>query len=184
MCESSGTCHEEYVQDASRHYKLWIRKTQHFTWPVEAVSVEKEEYSASFSSPNLPLALRKKHPKHSLETKEAQCGDSGISEVSFYEGPLLKMLFNHIRNITFQPCEVNLAVIAILSKLAFLPHPYLHEILVNPEIPAAHGATTLWNSMQVLARQLLLEVPKEESFQKKKIWRNRKKTPFQSSYAV
>lgn len=63
--------------------------------------------------------------------------------------------------------ELNLAVIAILSKLAFLPHPYLHEILLNPEIPIGRGTNTLWSSMQHLARYLLLEVPRKEGFQKK-----------------
>lgn len=63
--------------------------------------------------------------------------------------------------------ELNLAVIAILSKLAFLPHPHLHEILLNPELPIAKGTNTLWSSMQFLARQLLLEVPRIEGFQKK-----------------
>lgn len=38
MCESVGTCYEEYVQDASRHYQNWISKTAAFDWPVEALS--------------------------------------------------------------------------------------------------------------------------------------------------
>lgn len=38
MCESAGTCYEEYVQDASRHYHNWISKTVDFDWPVEALS--------------------------------------------------------------------------------------------------------------------------------------------------
>lgn len=99
--------------------------------------------------------------------KELHCNDSGISEETFYEGPLLRMLFLHVRNMASHPYELNLAVIAILSKLAFLPHPYLHEILLNPEIPIIRGTNTLWTSMQVLARQLLLEVPRKEGFQAK-----------------
>lgn len=65
------------------------------------------------------------------------------------------------------PYELNIAVIAILSKLAFLPHPYLHEILLNPEIPVARGTNTLWTSMQMLAKQLLLEIPRIDGFQKR-----------------
>lgn len=65
------------------------------------------------------------------------------------------------------PYELNIAVIAILSKLAFLPHPYLHEILLNPEIPITRGTNTLWSSMQILARHLLLEIPRIEGFQKR-----------------
>ena len=106
-------------------------------------------------------------PTTSFTKKEIQCNDSGISEETFYEGPLLKLLFNHVRAMATHPYELNLAVIAILSKLAFLPHPYLHEILLNPEIPITRGTHTLWSSMRHLAKQLLLEVPRIEGFQQK-----------------
>lgn len=43
MCESVGTCYEEYVQDASRHYQNWILKTNDFKWPIEALFVDKGE---------------------------------------------------------------------------------------------------------------------------------------------
>lgn len=79
----------------------------------------------------------------------------------------MRLLFSHVRNMSSYAYELNLAVIAILSKLAFLPHPYLHEVLLNPELPIAKGTNTLWSSMQFLARQLLLEVPRREGFQKK-----------------
>lgn len=148
-----GTCYEEYVQDASRHYQIWMKKTEKFDWPNEAVWSTQLEV-INFKS-------------NSNKRKESQCNDSGISEESFYEGPLLRMLFNHVRNMATQPYELNLAVIAILSKLALLPHPYLHEILLSPEIPVATGAGTLWSAMQILARFLLLEIPRIESFHSK-----------------
>lgn len=93
--------------------------------------------------------------------------DSGIAVEQFYEGPLLRLLFNHVRNMAKHPYELNIAVIAILSKLSFLPHPYLHEILLNPEIPSTRGTNTLWSSMQALANHLLLEIPRIEGFQKR-----------------
>lgn len=93
--------------------------------------------------------------------------DSGIAIEQFYEGPLLRLLFQHVREMAKHPYELNIAVIAILSKLSFLPHPYLHEILLNPELPVARGTNTLWSSMQVLARCLLLEIPRIEGFQKR-----------------
>lgn len=145
-----GTCYEEYVQDASRHYQIWMKKTEGFDWPNEAV----------WSSQPDVIQFKSKR-------KNSQCNDSGISEESFYEGPLLRMLFSHVRNMATQPYELNLAVIAILSKLALLPHPYLHEILLSPEIPVATGAGTLWSAMQILARFLLLEIPRIESFHSK-----------------
>lgn len=93
--------------------------------------------------------------------------DSGIAIEQFYEGPLLRLLFQHVRDMAKHPYELNIAVIAILSKLSFLPHPYLHEILLNPELPVARGTNTLWSSMQILARCLLLEIPRIEGFQKR-----------------
>lgn len=147
MSESAGTCYEEYMQDASRHYKNWIKKTSKFHWPVEATS---------------PI---KRVPSNRSPPTNAECNDSGISEEScFYEGPLLRLLFNQVRNMSNQPYEINLASIAILSKLALLPHPYLHEILLSTEIPIAPGASTLFNVIQSLSRKLLAEIPRYADF--------------------
>lgn len=157
ISDSIGTCYEEYVQDANRHYKNWIGKTAKFNWPIEAVSHSKyldEEFAF------------KRLPSSSTNPKLQSC-DSGIAEEQFYEGPLLRMLFMHVRHMAKHPYELNIAVIAILSKLSFLPHPYLHEILLNPEIPVARGTNTLWSNMQILSRQLLLEIPRIEGFQKR-----------------
>lgn len=160
MCEGAGTCYEEYVQDASRHYQNWMYKTESFNWPAEAISDD----AHSDDDATLPIMT----DAAAAGSSKLPGNDSGISEeTSFYEGPLLRLLFQHVRHMAGYPYELNLAVIAILSKLAFLPHPYLHEILLNPEIPVARGTNTLWTSMQQLARHLLLEVPRIEGFQKK-----------------
>lgn len=165
MNDSAGICYEEYMQDASRHYQTWIQKTQGFNWPVEAVWPESPLNSPD--SEEVPLVSAKPKPRSKTDLNELRCGDSGISEESFYEGPLLKLLFSHVKQMSCQPYELNLAVIAILSKLALFPHPYLHEILLSPEVPVAPGATTLWSVMHFLARQLLTEIPRVENFQEK-----------------
>lgn len=169
ISDSIGTCYEEYVQDANRHYRNWLIKTSSFNWPIEAVSVPKdgdeveltEEMKRGVSLPPPPP-----RPLPSTSTQLRSC-DSGIAEEHFYEGPLLRLLFTHVRNMAQHPYELNIAVIAILSKLSFFPHPYLHEILLNPEIPVARGTNTLWSSMQALARHLLLQIPRIEGFQKR-----------------
>lgn len=181
------------MQDANRHYQTWIKKTHGFSWPVEAIwpdSGDSSPLAGTSVEPPLstsgaaglmtvvPLAPMKqpkkqRNPKYTTDGSQTNaidlqtCGDSGISEESFYEGPLLKLLFSHVKQMNTQPYELNLAVIAILSKLALFPHPYLHEILLNPEIPVAAGATTLWSVMQFLARQLLSEIPRVDGFQEK-----------------
>lgn len=148
MAESVGTCYEEYMQDASRHYQLWIKRTSNFHWPVEASS---------------PI---RRAPNKSPTTGE--CNDSGISEENtFYEGPLLRLLFNQVRNMGCQPYEMNLASIAILSKLALLPHPYLHELLLSTEIPIVPGASTLFTVIQSLSKKLLSEIPRYPDFSNK-----------------
>lgn len=151
---AGGTCYEEYVQDASVHYQRWINRTCKFAWPTDAYFNENHSLSPRPSAPN-------------IGRQELKSNDSGIYEETFYEGPLLRLLFHHVRTMSAHASELNLAAIAILSKLAFLPHPFLHEILLNPEIPVTRGSNTLWTSMQSLARQLLLEVPRHEGFQNK-----------------
>lgn len=146
MAESVGTCYEEYMQDASRHYQIWIKKTSKFHWPVEATS---------------PV----RRPFVTKSPTAGECNDSGISEeMTFYEGPLLRLLFNQVRNMSSHPYELNLASIAILSKLALLPNPFLHEILLSTEIPVAPGATTLFTVIQALSKKLLTEIPRYPDF--------------------
>ncbi|XP_058451957.1 FHF complex subunit HOOK interacting protein 2A-like [Malaya genurostris] len=165
MDDAAGICYEEYMQDASRHYQTWINKTRGFNWPVEAICSRTPDGSPAKDLPAV-ISMKSK-TKLKNDPSEVQCGDSGISEESFYEGPLLKLLFSHVKHMSTQAYELNLAVIAILSKLALFPHPYLHEILLSPEIPVAPGATTLWSVMQFLARQLLTEIPRVENFREK-----------------
>lgn len=164
--EATGTCYEEYVQDASRLYQNWVLRTVDFGWPSEATfppdacCLDVAVMTASASQAPLPQAPGSAASSSSeggggadrRGDAQLQCNDSGIcEETRFYEGPLLRLLFQHVRNMATHPYEFNLAVIAILSKLALLPHPFLHEILLDPEVPVARGTHTLWSSMQWLA---------------------------------
>lgn len=142
---------------------MWIAKTSHFDWPIEAVCRPKD--GDELQHPESPLSLPL--PTASSFNGKLQSCDSGIAVEQFFEGPLLRLLFLHVKDMAKYPYELNIAVIAILSKLSFLPHPYLHEILLNPELPVARGTNTLWSSMQILARHLLLEIPRIEGFQKR-----------------
>lgn len=139
----------------------WLVKTAEFNWPVDATSPERDD-PALVSPTNEPSNAATASTSFELKS----C-DSGIAEETFYEGPLLRLLFNHVRQMAKHPYELNIAVIAILSKLSFLPHPYLHEILLNPELPLARGTNSLWTSMQHLAKHLLLEIPRVEGFHKR-----------------
>ena len=43
--------------------------------------------------------------------------------------------------------DVNLQVTAILSRVAMLPHPYVHEYLINPTIPVSGGSVRTLHSV-------------------------------------
>ncbi|KAJ8380005.1 hypothetical protein SKAU_G00007830 [Synaphobranchus kaupii] len=63
----------------------------------------------------------------------------------FYEGHLLKVLFDRIARILEQPYELNLQVTSVLSRLAVFPHPHLHEYLLDPYISLAPGSRSLFS---------------------------------------
>lgn len=61
-------------------------------------------------------------------------------------------LFNE--SSSFKPYEMNLQLTALVSRLAMLPHPHLHEFLLNPLVPIVPGTTTLYSTLQEVAREL------------------------------
>nr|XP_013189960.1 unnamed protein product [Amyelois transitella] len=84
----------------------------------------------------------------------------------FDEGPFFKMLFKLLANMPCQPYEVNLHLTSIISKLALLPHPNLHEYLLNPTLPTAKNTQTLFKTLQELARRLTMEIPRIRNYKK------------------
>lgn len=63
------------------------------------------------------------------------------------------MLVNFDVVSLLQPYDVNLQVTAVLSKLSLLPHPHLHEYLLDPYINLAPGCRSLF-SVIVRVRRL------------------------------
>ncbi len=71
----------------------------------------------------------------------------------FYEGEFLHTLFDMLETLLERDYDVNLQVTALLSRLCQLPHPHLHEYLLNPTLPLSPGARSLHSSLRrVLAR--------------------------------
>lgn len=137
------------MAEAQYQYKSLLKKTDKFNWPKEAVfpdSIKVEDESQVKGN-----------------TSHYSCHDSE----QFIEGPILRLLFNELKNMGNQPYEQNLAVVAIISKLAILPHPYLNEILLSTEIPVAPGARTLWTVLQEVSKKLMTMLPKIENFSEK-----------------
>ncbi|XP_021918003.1 protein FAM160B1-like isoform X3 [Zootermopsis nevadensis] len=124
--------YEQYVQDADRQYQSCIARCACYAWPTEATFPEPAEYDDSHSSDSCPEA---DHGHH------------------FYEGPFLRMLFTRL------PYEINLQLTGLVSHLAMLPHPYLHEYLLNPLLPVHSEANSLFSVLQLVAGELVSQVP-------------------------
>ncbi|XP_038207521.1 protein FAM160B1-like [Zerene cesonia] len=90
---------------------------------------------------------------------------SSVDE-DFDEGPFLKMLLTLLSRMPDQPYQVNLHLTSIISKLALLPHPNLHEYLLNPNLPVTKNTRTLFKTMQELAKRLTMEIPRLKNYKK------------------
>lgn len=56
-----------------------------------------------------------------------------------------------------QPYDVNLQVTAVLSKLSLLPHPHLHEYLLDPYINLAPGCRSLFSVIVRVRQQIMFQ---------------------------
>ncbi|XP_076759736.1 FHF complex subunit HOOK interacting protein 2A isoform X4 [Xylocopa sonorina] len=127
--------YERYMADLERQYSTVLTDCSLMAWPLEAVTVDD-----SASSDSRP--------------------EADHCSVRFYMGPFMTMLFEKVTNIPKQKYEVNLQLTVVISRLALLPHPYLHEFLLNPLLPLAPGTKNLFTCLQKVVKQLAHEVPK------------------------
>ncbi|XP_063231692.1 FHF complex subunit HOOK interacting protein 2A-like [Bacillus rossius redtenbacheri] len=123
--------YEQYVQDADRQYRAAAARWAASGWPLEA----------SFPEDCRPEA------------------DHEGRGPTFYEGPFLRMLFTRLVRLPYQPYEINLQLTSLVSRLALLPHPYLHEYLLNPLVPAAPDASSLHAALGLVGAELGARAP-------------------------
>ena len=121
--------------DWEKQYSMVVKNCALLAWPLEAVTLDD-----SASSDSRPEADNSSH--------------------RFYPGPFLSMLLEKVSNIPKQKYNLNLQLTILISKLALLPHPYLHEFLLNPLIPLTVGKKSLFICLQRVVKQLINEVPK------------------------
>ncbi|XP_039283471.1 protein FAM160B1 isoform X2 [Nilaparvata lugens] len=81
-----------------------------------------------------------------------------VSQCQFYEGFFLEMLFKLLRNLPNQAYEINLQLTAVISRLSLLPHPFLHEYLLNPLLNRKPGSDSLVKALGDVAAHLLNRV--------------------------
>jgi len=127
--------YEKYMPAWEQQYASVLSDCALMAWPLEAVMVDD-----SASSDSRPEA--------------DHCSGR------FYMGPFLSMLFDKISNMPRQTYEVNLEVTGLISRLALLPHPYLHEFLLNPLLPLIPGTKSLFLCLQKVVKQLVSEISK------------------------
>ncbi|XP_029173386.1 protein FAM160B1-like isoform X2 [Nylanderia fulva] len=127
--------YEKYMPAWERQYSSVFSDCALMAWPLEAVMVDD-----SASSDSRPEA--------------DHCSGR------FYMGPFLSMLFDKVSNMPRQIYEVNLEVTVLISRLALLPHPYLHEFLLNPLLSLIPGTKSLFLCLQKVVKQLVSEIPK------------------------
>ncbi|TNN55829.1 Protein FAM160B2 [Liparis tanakae] len=82
---------------------------------------------------------------------------SGEGE-EFFEGHLLKVLFDRLGRVLEQPYELNLKLTAVLSRLSAFNHPLLQEYLLDPYIHLSHCSRSLFSVLIRLMGELMQRV--------------------------
>uniref|UniRef100_A0A4W5JV24 FHF complex subunit HOOK interacting protein 2 n=1 Tax=Hucho hucho TaxID=62062 RepID=A0A4W5JV24_9TELE len=82
----------------------------------------------------------------------------------FFEGHFLKVLFDRMGRILDQPYDVNLQVTSVLSKLSLLPHPHMHESLLDPYINLDPGCRSLFSVIVRVVGDLMLRIQRIPDF--------------------
>lgn len=131
--------YERYMADWEKQYTRVKMDCALFAWPLEAVSIDD---SGSYDS----------------RPEADHCSSR------FYMGPFISMLLDKVINIPYQKYEINLQLTVVISRLALLPHPYLHEFLLNPLLPLTSGSKSLFTCLQKVIKQLVSEVTKTPKY--------------------
>ncbi|XP_028166268.1 protein FAM160B1-like isoform X2 [Ostrinia furnacalis] len=183
LSDPVGADYEHYIHDAHRHYQYWLDITSTFNWPTDHVMPDTTASSThSYDSrPEADIHLddvfepvktgNYRKTSDSSNPEKNCCSEncnskshSSNSDEEFDEGPFFKMLYRLLLNMPSQPYQVNLHLTAIISKLALIPHPNLHEYLLNPMLPTAKKTQTLFKVLQELARRLTIEIPRLRNY--------------------
>lgn len=144
--DDDDTGYENYLQDAHRQFREVAMACASFDWPREAVSCEEQNVS---------------------DCSSAESQAEAESVPMFYEGSFLKMIFDKLENMLSQPYEISLQVTSLVSKLALLPHPYLHEFLLNPLVPHSDGARTLFSVLEKVVSNINAQIHNVPGFKHK-----------------
>jgi len=141
--EVRGSGYDQYVQDARRQVEMAASACTSFDWPREATASDRTETSSADSR------------------SEADPGRI------WNEGVFMANLLDQLSQCLDSTYDSNLQLTSVLSKLAQLPHPHLHEYLLNPTIPLVVGTRSLYTvlkdvlSVAVIRTESVLHFPKK-----------------------
>ncbi|XP_071947513.1 FHF complex subunit HOOK interacting protein 2A-like [Antedon mediterranea] len=102
-------------------------------------------------------------PSHPVPLE--RCRNSG----AFYEGYFMKVLLDKVSRMLDQPYEVNLQMTLVIAKMAHLPHPHIHELLLDPYLPVAPGCRTLFTVLNRVVMDLKARMRVLSDFQSQMI---------------
>ncbi|KPI98719.1 Protein FAM160B1 [Papilio xuthus] len=194
LSDPVGADYEHYIHDAQRHYQLWLEITSTFSWPTEQGDNTASSTHSYDSRPEADIHLDEafrplhrtidkdtwttdnEHTKDNDTRDKTECFSqkliirsrdvtSSVAE-DFDEGPFFRMLFKLLSEMHLRPYQVNLHLTSIISKLALMPHLYLHEYLLNPMLPTTKKTQTLFKTLQDLAKKLTMEIPRIKNYKK------------------
>ncbi|GBP83049.1 Protein FAM160B2 [Eumeta japonica] len=144
--------------------QAWLDITSNFNWPTEYHYVD-----TAASSTTATTAGRSRHtPRRMFVPKEAnkECKHMlyRLRKLQSNMQFLSKLVFKHQDDKTMSKMEEELT--SIISKLAMLPHPYLHEYLLNPMLSTSKKTRTLFKTLQELAHKLTIEIPRIKNYKR------------------
>lgn len=141
--EARGSGYDHYVTDATTQVKAVNDMCSAFAWPREATALEPEDTSSADSR---------------IEADR---------DKQFFEGEFLSMLFDLMSSVLDNDYDTNLLVTSLLSRLCQLPHPHLHEYLLNPSIPLQPGTRSLHGLLKTILVSAQARAEKVPNFQHK-----------------
>lgn len=134
---------ESYMADAQKQYRDVCRSCASFGWPREAVTPECPSDSSSTTS-------RESRPEAENNT--------------YCEGPFLGMLMDFLDHLPDQDYDINLQITSLVATLALLPHPHLHEYLLNPTLTLVSGVRTPFSVLASVVTRIHQPIVEREDY--------------------
>lgn len=141
--EVRGSGYDQYVQDARRQVEMTASSCVGFDWPREASATDTTETSSSDSRSEADPSR------------------------SWNEGPFLATMLDQLAMCLDSTYDSNLQLTSVLSRLAQLPHPHLHEYLLNPTIPLVAGTRSLYTALKEVLTEAVIRTESVSHFPKK-----------------